>query len=189
MQNLTQRILSSMRILILGIEDGLVSSLGVVTGIAAGTEDRFVIILSGITVALVEALSMAAGTYLSDKSAKEVHVFEEKRDPLPKKLRQLHDIDKLNPAKNALAMYFANTFGGVIPVFPYLIFPIKIAMPISVLMVITILFVVGAEKGRLTRTNPLRSGLEMALISSAAASLGFLIGKTASIMFPNIKIQ
>jgi len=188
MQNLAQRILSSIRVIILGIGDGLVSSLGVVTGIAEGTEDRFVVILSGIIVALVEALSMAAGTYLSDKSAKEAHVVEE-TDFLPHKRNELHDIDKANPVKNAVLMYLANTAGGAIPVLPYFFLPVREAMPISVAMAITTLFVVGAEKGKLTRTNPLRSGLEMALVSTAAASLGFLIGRIASTVFPNIKIQ
>ncbi len=70
------RIKKSIRDVIFGLEDGLVSTLGVVIGIAEGSRSSYVVILSGIVVVFVEALSMAAGTYLSAKSHKEV--LEEK---------------------------------------------------------------------------------------------------------------
>lgn len=63
---------SSIRELIFGLEDGIVSTGGAVIGIAAGTGDRKVVILSGVVIVIVEALSMAAGTYLSSKSKKQM---------------------------------------------------------------------------------------------------------------------
>ncbi len=63
---------SSIREIVFGTEDSLVSTLGAVTGIAAGIGDSFVVILSGIVLIFVESVSMAAGSYLSSKSAKEV---------------------------------------------------------------------------------------------------------------------
>jgi len=64
------------RDIVFGLEDGLVSTLGVIIGIAEGSRSSYVVILSGIVVVFVEALSMAAGTFLSAKSNKEV--LEEK---------------------------------------------------------------------------------------------------------------
>lgn len=61
-----------LRELVFGLEDGLVSTMGVITGVASGTGDRMIIILSGIVVIFVEALSMAAGSYLSSKSESEL---------------------------------------------------------------------------------------------------------------------
>jgi VIT1/CCC1 family predicted Fe2+/Mn2+ transporter len=58
----------NLRDLVFGLEDGLVSTMGSVVGIAAGSTDRRVVILSGIVIVAVEALSMAAGTFLSSKS-------------------------------------------------------------------------------------------------------------------------
>ncbi len=72
-----------LRELVFGLEDGLVSTMGVITGVATGTGDRLVIVLSGIVVIFVEALSMAAGTYLSSKSESEledVMLAEERRE-------------------------------------------------------------------------------------------------------------
>lgn len=65
-------VVSSIRELIFGLEDGIVSTGGAVIGIAAGTGDRKVVILSGIVIIIVEALSMAAGTYLSSKSKRQM---------------------------------------------------------------------------------------------------------------------
>lgn len=61
-----------MREVIFGLEDGMVSSGGVTIGIAAGTGDSRIVVLSGFVVVVVEALSMASGSYLSTKSARQV---------------------------------------------------------------------------------------------------------------------
>lgn len=60
-----------MRQLVFGLEDGIVSTTGAVVGIAAGSQNAHVVILSGTVLILVEALSMAAGEYLSSKSHRE----------------------------------------------------------------------------------------------------------------------
>ncbi len=69
-----------MREIIFGLEDSLVSTLGAVTGIAAGTGNRYVVILSGLVLIVVEALSMSAGSYLSSKSAREVFDRRQRQD-------------------------------------------------------------------------------------------------------------
>ncbi|MEW6325298.1 MAG: VIT1/CCC1 transporter family protein [Nitrospirota bacterium] len=56
---------------VFGTQDGLVSTLGALTGIAAGTQDGRVVIVAGLVVVAVEALSMAGGSYLSSKSQRQ----------------------------------------------------------------------------------------------------------------------
>ena len=56
---------------VFGLQDGLVSTLGAITGIAAGVGDGSVVALAGLVVVAVESVSMAAGTYLSSKSQRE----------------------------------------------------------------------------------------------------------------------
>lgn len=65
--------LHSLREVVFGIEDGIVSTLGALTGIAIGTNSTYVVILSGFVIIFVESLSMAAGTFLSSKSEREMH--------------------------------------------------------------------------------------------------------------------
>ncbi|MHB1000176.1 MAG: VIT1/CCC1 transporter family protein [Armatimonadota bacterium] len=60
------------RELVFGAEDGLVSILGLVTGVAAGTTNPAIVLLAGVSGALSGAISMAAGNYLGVKSDIEV---------------------------------------------------------------------------------------------------------------------
>lgn len=64
--------LGSLREIVFGMEDGIVSTAGAVIGIAAGTRDPRVVVFAGIVIIIVEALSMAAGSYLSEKSQREM---------------------------------------------------------------------------------------------------------------------
>lgn len=53
---------------VFGTQDGLISTLGALTGIAAGTHSERAVVISGLVIVAVESLSMAAGSYLSSKS-------------------------------------------------------------------------------------------------------------------------
>ncbi len=75
-----ERIQTSIREIVFGMEDALVSTLGTITGIAAGTGSTFVVVLSGIVLIFAEALSMSAGSYLSSKSAQEVMALRRKQN-------------------------------------------------------------------------------------------------------------
>jgi predicted membrane protein (TIGR00267 family) len=66
--SISNRIRSRLRDAVFGIQDGLVSTLGALIGIAEGTRSRTAVVISGIVVIVVESLSMAAGSYLSSKS-------------------------------------------------------------------------------------------------------------------------
>ncbi len=62
----------AIRELVFGMEDGMVSTLGAVTGIAAATHDPFITLLSGLVVVSVESISMGVGAYLSSKSVRSI---------------------------------------------------------------------------------------------------------------------
>lgn len=78
--NLQKAMQASIREIVFGMEDSLVSTLGAITGIAAGTGSKFMVILSGIVLIFVEAVSMTAGSYLSSKSAHEVFNLRKKQE-------------------------------------------------------------------------------------------------------------
>jgi VIT1/CCC1 family predicted Fe2+/Mn2+ transporter len=63
---------SVIREAVFGMEDGMVSTFGAVTGIAASTGDPFTVILAGSVIIAVESISMGVGSYLSSKSQKEM---------------------------------------------------------------------------------------------------------------------
>ena len=66
------RVLFFIREVVFGVEDGMISTLGVLTGIAIGTNSHFVVVLSGFVIIIVESISMGVGSYLSTKSVREI---------------------------------------------------------------------------------------------------------------------
>ena len=70
----------AMRELIFGVNDGLVSTLSLVSGVAGANPGRGVVLLAGIAGLLAGAISMAAGAYISSKSEKEVYEAEIARE-------------------------------------------------------------------------------------------------------------
>lgn len=57
---------------VFGIQDGLISNLGLVSGIQGATADLTIVLIGGITASVSGAISMAAGSYLSSKAEKEI---------------------------------------------------------------------------------------------------------------------
>lgn len=62
---------SLLREAVFGTQDGLISTVGALTGIAAGTQSRDAVVIAGCVIIAVESLSMAAGSYLSSKSQRQ----------------------------------------------------------------------------------------------------------------------
>ena len=74
---------SIIREVVFGMEDGMVSTLGAITGIAIGSQDQFIVILSGTVIIAVESISMSIGSYISNRSEYEVNqrrIEEEKEE-------------------------------------------------------------------------------------------------------------
>src|SRR3990170_2064175 len=88
-----------------GIQDGLVSTTGVVVGISTGVEDKAIIILAAFVAVTVEASSMGAGQYSSEKA---VHQMTGKHTD--------------NLILGAIIMFLSYLFAGMIPITPIIIF-------------------------------------------------------------------
>lgn len=62
----------SIREVVFGAQDGLLTTLGIVTGVGSAAPDRSAILLTGFLSLLVGAISMGVGEYLGGKSEREV---------------------------------------------------------------------------------------------------------------------
>jgi VIT1/CCC1 family predicted Fe2+/Mn2+ transporter len=65
---------------VFGIQDGLISTVGLVAGMQAAGTSRFVILMAGSAAVLSGAFSMSAGAYLSAKAEKEIFDRELKQE-------------------------------------------------------------------------------------------------------------
>ncbi len=88
---LRQKLVNSIREVVFGMEDALVSTLGALTGIAVGSQSGYIVILSGIVLVFVEALSMSAGSYLSSKSARQLFESRRKQERSRVLQERIHD--------------------------------------------------------------------------------------------------
>lgn len=98
-QHTTSSLEGMIREVVFGMEDGMVSTLGSVTGIAVGSGNHSTVVLAGLVIIAVESISMGIGSYLSNRSEEEVSdrkLAEEKSEitnyPLEEKeeLRQMY---------------------------------------------------------------------------------------------------
>lgn len=69
------------REIVFGMQDGMVSALGALTGIAVGSGDHFIVLLSGVSVITAASVSMAIGIYnaLSTEKKIERRILDEER--------------------------------------------------------------------------------------------------------------
>lgn len=67
---------SRIREFVFGIQDGLISTVGLLAGMQAAGSSRFVILMAGAAAVLSGAFSMAAGAYLSSRAEKEIFDHE-----------------------------------------------------------------------------------------------------------------
>ena len=65
---------------VFGIQDGLISTVGLLSGMQAAGSGRFVILMAGSAAVFSGAVSMAAGAYLSSKAEKEIFDHELKAE-------------------------------------------------------------------------------------------------------------
>jgi VIT1/CCC1 family predicted Fe2+/Mn2+ transporter len=76
-------LLGEVREAIFGAQDGLVSTLAVVSTVAGASSDRFIVLIAGIASALAGIFSMAAGEYIGSKSQREIfdaQIHEEREE-------------------------------------------------------------------------------------------------------------
>jgi VIT1/CCC1 family predicted Fe2+/Mn2+ transporter len=65
-------LLGDVREAIFGAQDGLVSTLAVVSTVSGATDNRLTVLIAGIATGLAGIFSMAAGEFLSSKSQREI---------------------------------------------------------------------------------------------------------------------
>jgi len=176
-KRLRHEIVDSMREIVFGLEDSLVSTLGAITGIAVGTQSTYVVILSGLVILFAEATSMSAGSYLSTKHAREAELLFHNRKGLKS------DEEVSHPIRAGIVMGIFYLIGGIFPLFFYFVLPVEQAVLPSIILTATVLFVVGYWAASFTKTSKIRSGLEMLTVSLAAAGIGYVIGRLVASYF------
>ncbi len=146
---------------IFGVEDSLVSTVGLLSGIAVAGMSRETIFITGVVLILVEALSMAAGSFLSETSAEEYE----------------HAGGSTNSSLfGGLIMFVSYFVAGFVPLLPYVVLPGLLSLPASIIFSLLALFLLGAVSGALSGVSVASRGLRMMLIGGVAIVAGAAAG-------------
>lgn len=152
-----------LRNFVFGVEDSLVSTVGVLSGVAVAGKDAKQIILTGLILISVEAFSMAVGSLLTEQSADEV--FAKKEISLTREI------------PSAIIMFSSYFLSGLLALFPYLFFPIPFAFPLSVVVSLLVLILLGIFRAKFAHVPVFKSTLQMFILGGVAVGVGALIGR------------
>ena len=78
--------------------------------------------------------------------------------------------------RGALFMGAAFGLGALVPVLPFLLVPVAMAMPAAIIATGVVLFGIGVVKSRWTHRSALSSGLEVLTLAAIAGIAGYLVG-------------
>ncbi len=146
---------------VFGVEDSLVSTVGLVAGIAAAKVESGTILITGIVLIFVEAFSMGVGSFLSETSAEEY---------------EAHLANIWSTIKAGVIMFISYFVAGFIPLFPYALWSLEKAFWFSILLSVIALFALGIFSGRISRRSPLKTAIRMTVLGGMAIALGVIVG-------------
>lgn len=89
---------------------------------------------------------------------------------------RLAPIDRRSALRSALVVGASALVGSLIPLVPFTVLPLGAAMAGSIAIAASTLFATGAYKARVTVGRPWKSGLEMAVIGTVSALIGYAVG-------------
>lgn len=154
---------TTLRNFIFGVEDSLVSTVGLLAGVATADMDRSSLLATGIVLIVVEGFSMGIGSFLTEETAEEMDATTP---------------DVALALRGATTMLISYISAGFIPLAPYFFTSGPIAIWLSVLTSLVGLFALGYGTARYyQRPAPFRRALRMFALGGIAVIIGMLIGK------------
>lgn len=160
-------IASYVRNFVFGVEDSLVSSVGLLTGVATAGVSRQTLVLTGIILIFVEAFSMGVGSFLSEQSAQEY--LRKKDGPIGQTLA------------DGSIMFVSYFISGIIPLWPYYFFEPLTAIWVSMGSSLMSLFLLGFFAGKLFAIDGLKNGAKMVTLGGLAIAVGIAVGQIVHI--------
>jgi VIT1/CCC1 family predicted Fe2+/Mn2+ transporter len=151
---------------VFGVQDGIVSTFGLIMGVAGAQVSPEAVLIAGVAGAFSGAMSMGAGEYVSVKVQREMLSAR----------GAVEDDANVSPHRAALANSGLFVLGAAFPLVPFLFLVGLPAVALSTALSVLALFITGALLTRLTKRSPWASGARMLVIGGGAGVLGYLVG-------------
>tara|TARA_Y100000310_G_C20620584_1_gene783058 strand:+ start:715 stop:1272 length:558 start_codon:yes stop_codon:yes gene_type:complete len=165
--------------LVYGANDGIVTTFAIVAGATGALLSPGIIVILGIANLLADGFSMGASNFLAVRSEQEMEKRRSKEQGEYVAEKNAHDA-----AKDGMVTFFAFIIAGIFPLLPYLVgVPTQYQFGVSAVLAAITFFAVGAARTIVTKGNVLKTGLEMLLVGSIAATVAYVIGWGVKILF------
>lgn len=148
-----------------GVEDSLVSTVGLLAGIAFAGVGVETIVVTGTVLIFVEAFSMGVGSLLSEQSVEE---YESQ-----------HEVSLSKPSLAAIVMFISYVVAGLIPLAPYILATAQNAVWWSIGLTLLSLALLGAINAHLFRVRVWKDALLTLLMGGLAIAVGIVVGQLA----------
>lgn len=174
----------SIRELVFGVEDGVVQNMTLIAGMVGAALSSKIILIAAAINAIAGVLSMSMGTYLSSQAEREVALAGRDGSGPPATDPEL-SVSGHSPRRDALVMAGAYAVGATIPLLPFVggFLDGGPALALAIVLTGITLFILGVGKGSLSNQHPIRSGLQMLVLASAAGLAGYFLGVVARAVF------
>ncbi len=152
-----------LRNFIFGVEDSLVSTVGLLAGVAAGGVSPRAILTTGLVLIVVEGFSMGIGSFLTEETT------EEMAGEVPQTIEAI---------KGAVTMLVSYCLAGLLPLSPYIYLTGESAVTTSI--AVSLFGLLGLGYGTsiyFGRPHPIKRAIKMMLLGGMAVFVGMLIGK------------
>lgn len=150
------------RNVVFGVEDSLVSTVGLLTGIASVHISRETLLLAGVVYIMVEGFSMSAGSFLSEESVQEFNAKS--------------DVQNSNALLGGVVMFISSVLAGFLVLGSYFLIQGDLALYVSVVVALTALGILGYVHARISHVKPWPRVIRMILVGGAAIVLGIVVG-------------
>ncbi len=143
---------------VFGAEDSLVSTVGLLSGVAIAGVVKSTIVLTGVILIFVEAFSMGVGSYLSE------YITHSEKDP-QRKISLVAGI----------IMLMSYMVAGFVPLSPYIFFTGTTALLVSISFSLVALIALGIIGSYLSQTNRVKNTVRMFILGGGAIAVGIVV--------------
>lgn len=170
--------LNWLRAAVLGANDGIVSTAGIVMGVAGATTDNAAILIAGIAALVAGSISMAGGEYASVSAQRDSEIASRAKSEGGK--RKFAKDEHVSPMSAAIASFIAFALGSVLPIVaisgPWTEYR-EAATIVSVVISLALTGYFAAIIGGAKPLRPVLRNVAVSLVTMAAAYwVGSLLG-------------
>lgn len=148
---------------VFGVEDGLVSTVGMLSGIASTALPQKDVVIAGTVLIFVEGFAMGVGTFLSESSA---------ADYMKRKVTR-----RGTAIKYGIVMFISYLAAGFLILAPYLFLAKNVAFFGSIGLALVSLIALGITGARLAGISLVRNSVRMLILGGGAIALGIVVGR------------